>query len=310
MMAKRCAGRRGHQNRRWRFLLPVFLCLLAGVPALWAHSDPWGDVRPMATVEGGKFVVRAYNNVASDDTGRHLLDLTFDRCGQLIKKRRRVEPPLPDLPYGGAYSYMDRLPEEHNGLERQWGDKVLIIPEWWRKHEGAPFVIADEGTAFQYHPLHWKNTDVRQVVDACIVKDRLYLLVTRADPEGGMRLNLHRFSLETFSEEASIELPRPCLIWSFPVCSNMIEHQGKVYLGVVTRRLFGFRLVLAGWDGEAAGFSGQTLTNRIDWNTTLSLAHIGRHALMAYHYPGADWRWLFLINPPHASIRTVSFELE
>ncbi len=291
-------------------ILRVFVVLFAALSTLHAHSDPRGDVHPTVRVENGGFVVQAYDNVASNDAELHTSKSTFDCDGRLIKEVRDRVPPPKHVPYS-QYSLIDRLPEEHNGLERQWGDGVLIIPEWSRKHGGKPFVIEYRDKIFKYHRLSWKSSAVQEVVDARIVGNRLYLLVTRSGSNDGIRLNLHRFSLVTVSEEASTtDLPQPCLIWSSPVCSNIIEYQGRIYIGIVTPRFFGYRLVLADWDGVAPTCLRKTLTTRIDWNTSLSLANVGENALIAYHYPGAYPTWSFSMNPLKASIKTVSFKLK
>lgn len=290
---------------KMKLLCIAIVCLHFGCSHLLAHSDPRGDVHPIVTVEGSSFVVRASSNVVANET----IHSVFDQSGRKNEEIRKVATPPDHVPYRD-YSFIDRLAEEQNGLERPWGGSTIIIPEWSRKHGGQPYIIKYGDNEFKYHRLLWTKPDVYQVVDALVVGDSLYLLVTRFTSDNDPQLFFHRFSLKTFAEVSAIELPRPCLIWSFPVCSNIIQHEEKVYVGIVVPRIFGYQLLLAGWDGKSPSLERRVLSTQIDWNTSISLANIGNNALIAYHYPGEYPRWPFYTNPRNAKIRTIPFKLK
>lgn len=287
----------------------IGLALWIAPTSVLSHSDPDGDIHPVVTTEGENFVVQARNTLRSTDSENEILRLILDKTGRLLETRRDFAPVSPVKPYQ-HYSFIDRLPEEQNGLELPWGGNTLIIPESSRKHGGAPFLITSRNSHFHYDPLGWKTPDVEAVEDALIVGESLFLLVTRPDGSDAFRLYLHRFSLRTMTEEASVELPQPALIWSFPVCSKLLEHNGSLFVGIVVPRLFGWRLILATWDGVAPEVRQKTLTSQIDWNTSLSLAKIGDQGLIAYHHPGAYPHPLFRPFPPPASIKTIAFPLK
>jgi len=267
--------------------------------------DPRGDIYPEVSVESGEFVVNATDNVASVP-----LRLVFDRTGKLLSETRKSSAPAstPLLP-SRPYSFLDQLTEEQNGFERAFEGGTLIIPEYPRKHGGAPYLIREEGGRFTYHSLAWGMRDVNGVVDALVAGRDLYLLVTRF-PATRLELWLHRFSLDTFKEEASVRLSAPAQIYHFPVCSNLIEYKGKTYVALVSEAWMGYDLLVNQWDGKASACTVTSLTRYVDWNTYLSLAHIDDDALVAFHYPGVYPGPLSLAPRKNAKIKTIPFKLK
>lgn len=267
-----------------------FVSLAAGVVGLLGflcgasgHQNPLGDIDARVSVEGDVFVVKGWDPQKSKNEDYAVIKKVFDAKGNLREEKRELMRGARAI-FFPKYSFLGQLREEENGLEREWNGATLIVPESERKHGGRPSVILNRGGEFFRHKLAWKKAGVYAVEDALVEGNDLYLLVTRLSPARQAELSLHRFSLKTWAEEAQVDLPKAEVIYS-PICSNLIAEQGKVYVGIVSPLGDGQVLYLAGWDGRSAQCSVRELTKRIDGNTSLSLAHIGDDALMAYHHP-------------------------
>jgi len=286
-----------------RACVTCWLLWLLGCVAL-GHSDPIGEIHPEITVVNGEFVVRYRENLPYPASGKSG-EIRLNPDGKELGRATRAA----SLQNGPYYSF-PQIPEEESGHERKIEEGWMIVPEYNRKHRGEPYLNFLHEDRLTRQPLHWSRTDVHAVEDVLIEGKKLYLLVTRIPPKKHVELWLTCFSMETFRELGEVRLPDPEVIYSFPVCSGMIFYKGRVYVAVCSPHKRNSRLWIVAWDGRSTTVSQAKLTDRIDWNTSISLEHIKNRALVAYHYPGADTGLLSQWFPKRSQIRTIAFDLD
>jgi hypothetical protein len=288
--------------------LGAILLLLSGPGLLRAHEDNRGEVHPRIAIENGCFVVTASDNTHPKYDEVRAVIRTLDSRGRLQSTKVEIRP----KPKGFSQYTVPELSEEESGVECLWKAGTIVVPDYQRKHGGRPKGAFVRERTITKLPLAWSVGNVLEVRNALVMNDELYLLVTREmGPHlPGVELWLHRFSLADFAEKSSIRLPDPCTIYSFPVCSKIISHEGNLYVAIVRERTYGFDLVLAKVKGDLCSLSLKTVTRKIDWNTHVDLDHFGAEALIVYHYPGRIGNRLPFLPARPAEVQMIPVRLD
>ena len=230
-------------NYRFR-IIAVVLCMFLGMTHdVFGHSDPAGDIHPLVSVTQDVFKVTAVENYYpwDPDVVGHLV-LTLDRKGHVLSSTRTKSPKPEFKPYR-EYSYMDSLPEEQNGLERLFEDKILIIPDYCRKFDGFPYFIEAKDGCFTTRELVWNSPYVGGLFDAVVSARKLYFFVSRSSEDHEVEFWIHRFSIDTLTEEACARFPVHAASggWGMPICSNMIVRDGHCYVAAVADAFGGYK---------------------------------------------------------------------
>jgi hypothetical protein len=296
--------------QRWA----CFLVVVLFVSIAMGHSDPAGDIHPQVSVTQGVFIVKATENyfpAEPDVLGE--LEMRYSSDGKFISEKR-TKRPEPEFKPWSEYSYIDELPEEKNGFEREVDGITYIIPEYGRKHGGKPYLIRLEDGVFTELDIEWAGAGLGGVNDVVFYADKIYFYMERVT-DGVPELWIHRVSMKMLKEEASARFNIEAeTIWGMAVTSNLLVYKGRCYVATINTDFWGHRLVLGVWDGESAECRTKNLTRKIDWNTSLHMANIDDNALIAYHYPGGrPRRILFPVNlkkQKNAHVKTIHFKLK
>lgn len=98
---------------------------------------------------------------------------------------------------------------------------------------------------------------------------------------GEVRRDLTLFLFDQTDRTLSaISLGQPCAIYDFLVCSNVIRDGDQCYVAWVDLK---HRLLLSACDLRTGTSQVTVVQDMASWNTSLSLARVGKHLLVAWH---------------------------
>lgn len=303
------------------FVHALLICaLVAGMGNACAWEDPIGDIYPKVIAKDGVFVVESRKDSQKIVDGEvcsrtdFYIIRTFDPDGKLLSERKETFP-TPIL-YKNRFPHPEHILNKHHGLDLtdEYGT-LWIVPYHHsgdKENDIFPVISLRDGQ-YTYHPVKLKNNRYMRIDGAIVDEKKLYLFVlgpfdkTKEEYE----FTLHKISLESFSELASMQIfvtnfenPSHCN-------SEMLLHEGKMHIAFLKKRYggwLGFEVVLLSWDGLSSQCRRRVLTPLVDWNTSFSLTNIGDKALLTWHYPDSPFFYTEKFIP-QARVHTLAFSL-
>lgn len=259
----------------------VMVALALAVPSTaFAHRDWAGDVHPIVSVEGGRFVITFENNREEKS-----YQTVLSTSGNLEVKRMEV-----------------------SGWERPSRLDVVARDEGhtFEFERGAGTTIRHTtpcGTVRTFE-LDWGAAGPDFVADAAAEHERLIVL---AFWKGG-GLKLARFDVN--GKLASMaRIGDPESVYSFPHASRLARFEGGylvAWLARDDRSLEAPRpLNLTAWNAATNALRTVTIDPKVNGNTTPSVGVIDHDVLVSWHAPtdarrGSVIRWLHLHGFPRA----------
>jgi len=247
--------------------------------SLFAHQDPVGDVHPTVRVENGNFAVYFRNNTVGDSNYPEYFRVLYSPDGKLLAPRHDIDP-----------AEVPGLTERYSSLSSVSEGKHYSVPKYHRLHFGRPYYTVQQYGRAQRYKIPWPDdTQIEGVHDMVVADGVMWLAGPLQEKEN---LYLFRYPLDSLEPPAQQDLGNVAMIYTFPVASNLVVIKGACYIVWNRYQDEKLNLVLTKWDGASGKVTDVVLSENVDFNLSISLAHIGDKLCIAYHrssfgdYPG------------------------
>ena len=292
--------------------ISLFAALALGFGAAWGHEEPFGEIRPVVWTSDGTFVVDFYLKTADEYAPFARQRRVFSSAGELVQEPqepvdRRLQSPssfrlrdesFRQLPPGLRRGLLARVER----CQIPWLLCVRDASSTLHFTLGSlPTAVYSQRRDGLLERFTQMGHSVAHVEDFIVAGDEALILGrppsslpgrTRAVPDEETPLAFFAITDGPGGASRRIDIGYPVIIMTSFVASNLVVWRNHCFVSWVDRQE---RLMLSIWSVASASAQSRVIQGRVSWNTSPSMANIGRHLLLAWHegegdYPGRNSR--------------------
>lgn len=257
-----------------RYLLVALFCLINVKPGN-AHMDVSGDVHPTVIVKKDQFVVYFRNNTGNRESQKLRYSSTLTSSGKFLSRRVSSAPP--------EYSKPPlKLTESNRGINIPKNDSYYVIPNWFRKHKGTPFIIKIKDKKKELLKPDWDKSKIDIVHSATVTENHFVFVTTESSSAREASFSFNYFNKNLLSKRLEKTIGIPFRIYNFSVSSNALLHREHVYLAWMGGRDKKFGLYLSRLNPDTDNIETKYISKGFG-NTSVSIGGIGDYLLISYH---------------------------
>ncbi len=256
--------------------------ILGAGNSLQAHEDPWGDIRPNVVVRDGRFEINFRSVLPDDDPNRdeakELYQMIYTKDGKLFAPRHPLDHESADRGPGRV---------DFDGRCQQLGDVTFyFLPS--RSIKPSYVLRLEDGEQTRVR-LPWPEEVALQAFeDVCVVAEGIAILGMQNILNPDSPLEFFWFPHDVSIPPVSINIGETARIF-YPVASNLVFAVGRFWLAYMRpMENDEWELVLWSWQPGDKEARVEKLDSPALWNTHLSLAAIGDHLCLAYHWENPE----------------------